>query len=214
MTRNYVPACRQPVLTVMSGCDMDILEVGNCPQMRCNVNRTVSWSNSVPTSLCNKLYADGHVQHWCGSKGPSTVQLLIDTTVLQERVSLSASLSSSPWKHMGAGGMIPHRFKPGTRWRWHEEGNRLKYWLDRRLGGPEMQSWSYSDKKILSHLPRIKPPFLDQPATDFASTLIVLISSYYIKASRTLKNGSLKDCNILKDHNTIFLSYGALLLLH
>jgi len=72
-----------PVLTLMSGCDMDLLGVGNCSQMRCNVNHTVSWSNSVPTSLCNRLYADGHVQHWCGSKHPSTVQLLIDTTVLQ-----------------------------------------------------------------------------------------------------------------------------------
>jgi hypothetical protein len=71
------------VLTVMGGCDMELLGVGNCPQMRCNVNHTVSWSNSVPTILCNRLHTYGHVQHWCGSKDPSTVQLLTDTTVLQ-----------------------------------------------------------------------------------------------------------------------------------
>jgi len=71
-----------PVLTLMSGSDMDILGVSNCPQMRWNFNHTVSWSNSVPTSLCNRLYADGHVHHWCGSEDPSTVQLLIDTTTV------------------------------------------------------------------------------------------------------------------------------------
>jgi len=72
-----------PVLTLMSACDMDLLGVGKYPQMRCNVNHTVRWSNSVPTILCNRLYADGHVPHWFGSKEPSTVQLLIDTTVLR-----------------------------------------------------------------------------------------------------------------------------------
>jgi len=39
-----------PVLTLttdyMSGCDMDLLGVGNCPQMRCHVNHTFTWSNS------------------------------------------------------------------------------------------------------------------------------------------------------------------------
>jgi prepilin-type processing-associated H-X9-DG protein len=65
-----------PVLTIMSGCDMDLLQVGNCPQMRCNINHPVSGSNSVPTTLYNTLYADGHVHHRCGSKDPSTVQLL------------------------------------------------------------------------------------------------------------------------------------------
>jgi len=39
------------VLTVVSGYNMDLLGVGNCPQMRCNVNHTVRWSNSMPTSL-------------------------------------------------------------------------------------------------------------------------------------------------------------------
>jgi len=72
-----------PYLTLTSGCDTDLLGVGNCPQKRCNFNHTVSWSNSVSTSLCNRLYAYSHVHHWCGSKDPSTVQLLIDTTVLQ-----------------------------------------------------------------------------------------------------------------------------------
>jgi len=67
----------------MCGCDMDLLAVGNCSQMRCNVIHTVSWCNSVPRNLCNRLYADGHVQQWCVSKDRSTVQLLIDTTVLQ-----------------------------------------------------------------------------------------------------------------------------------
>jgi len=72
-----------PVLTVMSGCDMDLLAVGNCLQMRCNVNHTVRWSNYMPSSQCSKLYADGHVPQWCGSKDPSRVQLFMDTTVLQ-----------------------------------------------------------------------------------------------------------------------------------
>jgi len=43
------------VLTLLSGCDMDLLGVVNCPQMRCNINHTVSWSNSVPTSLYNNI---------------------------------------------------------------------------------------------------------------------------------------------------------------
>jgi len=62
------------VLKVMSGCDMDLLGVGNCPHMRCNVNHTVNWSKCVTASLCNRLYADGHLHNWCGSKVPSTVQ--------------------------------------------------------------------------------------------------------------------------------------------
>jgi len=37
-----------------------------------------------PTNLCNRLYADGHVCHWCGSKDPSTVQLLIVSTNVSE----------------------------------------------------------------------------------------------------------------------------------
>jgi hypothetical protein len=73
------------VLTVMSRCDMDLLGVGNCPQMRCNVNHTVSRGNPVPTRKYNRLYADGHIPHWCGSTDPSTVQLLIDTNVLETR---------------------------------------------------------------------------------------------------------------------------------
>jgi hypothetical protein len=52
-------------------------------------------------------------------------------------------------------------------------------------------------------LPRIKRPFLHQPAIHFATTLIELVSSYYIKASRTFKNSSFKDYKILKD-NKIF----------
>jgi len=70
------------VLTLMNGRDMDVLGVGNSHQIRCNVNHTVRWSNCVPRSLCSRLYADGHVHHWCGSKDPSTVQLLIDTTTV------------------------------------------------------------------------------------------------------------------------------------
>jgi len=65
-----------PVLThntdFISGCEMDLLGMGNCPQMRYNVNHTMSWDNSVPMSQCNRLYADGHVCHWCGSKDPSS----------------------------------------------------------------------------------------------------------------------------------------------
>jgi len=49
-------------------------------------------------SLCNRLYADGHVQHWCGSKDQSTVQLFIDTTtVLHERLNPSVALSITPY---------------------------------------------------------------------------------------------------------------------
>jgi len=43
------------------------------------------------------------------------------------------------------------------------------------------------EKKILSPLPRIKPPFLDQPAIPSATTLTELVGSYYVKASRTSK---------------------------
>jgi hypothetical protein len=69
------------VLTVMSGCDTDLLGVGNCLQMRCNVNHS-ELKQLVITSLCNRLYADGCVHHWCGSKDPCTVQLLTDTTTV------------------------------------------------------------------------------------------------------------------------------------
>jgi len=44
------------VLTHMSWCDMDLLGVGNCLQMRSNVNHTVSWS---------KLYAEPVQQIIC-----------------------------------------------------------------------------------------------------------------------------------------------------
>jgi hypothetical protein len=53
-------------------------------------------------------------------------------------------------------------------------------------------------------LPRIKSPFLDQPAIHFATTLTELGSSYYIEAPRTSKNGSFKDYKILYYNNTIF----------
>ena len=42
MTSNFVPACREPLLTIMSGCDMDLLGMGTCPQMRCHVYHIVS----------------------------------------------------------------------------------------------------------------------------------------------------------------------------
>ena len=51
MTSNYIPAWREPLLTLMCRCDMDLIWVGNCHQMTCNVNHKVSWNNSVPTSL-------------------------------------------------------------------------------------------------------------------------------------------------------------------
>jgi len=72
-----------PVLTVIIGCIMDLLGVCNCLQMRCNVNHILSCSYSVSISMRNRLYADGHVDQWCGSKYPSTVQLLLNTTKLQ-----------------------------------------------------------------------------------------------------------------------------------
>ena len=72
------------------------------------------------------------------------------------------------------------------------------------LGGTERQFWSYRKKELLSPLSRIKPPFFDQPAIHFDTTLIELASSHNIKASRTLKNSSFKDYRILKDNNTIF----------
>jgi len=71
-----------PVLT-REGVIWTYLGVGNFPQMRCNVNHTVIWSNSVPTSLCNRLYADGQVNHRFASKDASKMQLLLDTTLLQ-----------------------------------------------------------------------------------------------------------------------------------
>jgi len=71
------------VLTVIIGCNMGLLGVCKCHQLRCNVNHTMSCSNSVSISMRNRLYADGHVQLWRGSKDPSTVQLLLDTTELR-----------------------------------------------------------------------------------------------------------------------------------
>jgi len=41
-------------------------------------------------------------------------------------------------------------------------------------------------KIFLSPLPRIKFPFLDQPAIHFATTLTELINSYYKKASQII----------------------------
>jgi len=46
-----------PVLTVMSGCDMDLLGVGNCPQMRCIVNHTVA-----EATLCQRACATDYMQ--------------------------------------------------------------------------------------------------------------------------------------------------------
>jgi len=46
-----------PVLTVMSGYDMDLLGVGNCPQMRCNVNHTVA-----EATLCQRACATDYMQ--------------------------------------------------------------------------------------------------------------------------------------------------------
>jgi len=57
-----------PVLTLLSGCDMDLLGVGNCLQMWWNINYIVTWSNSGPMSLCNRLYTGDHLHHWCGSE--------------------------------------------------------------------------------------------------------------------------------------------------
>jgi hypothetical protein len=37
---------------------------------------------TVPMTLCNTLHADYHVRHWCGSKDPNTVQLVIDRTAV------------------------------------------------------------------------------------------------------------------------------------
>jgi len=70
-----------PVLTYCSGCNMDLLAVGDFPQMGCNVNNS-ELEQLCGNELCNRLYADGHVHHWCGSEDPSTVQLLIDTTTV------------------------------------------------------------------------------------------------------------------------------------
>ena len=59
-------------------------------------------------------------------------------------------------------------------------------------------------KKILSPLPGIKPPFLDQPAIHFATTLTEPVTSYYIKASKTFKKSCFKDYKILYENITIF----------
>jgi len=65
----------------MSGCDIDLLGVGNCPQMWwCQSHSQLK--QLCANELCNRLYADGHVHHWCGSKDPSRMQSLIDTTTV------------------------------------------------------------------------------------------------------------------------------------
>ena len=86
MTSNYVPACREPMLThttdFMSGCDMDLLGACKLPS-----NEVQCQSYSEMKQLCvskpvQQIIADGQVHHWCGSKDPSTVQLLRDTTTV------------------------------------------------------------------------------------------------------------------------------------
>jgi len=96
MTRNYVPVCREPCANTYECVWYGTFRLGTFTQMRCNANYRVSWCNYVATSLCNKLYAGGHVHYCCGSRDPSTVQLLIDTTtVLHEKISPSASLGTT-----------------------------------------------------------------------------------------------------------------------
>ena len=84
-----------PVLTLMSGCDMDLLGVGNWRQMMRNVIHRMINNQFCSTSLCNRLYADGHVSHWCGSKNPRTVELLIDNKCIALRLSPCASFSTT-----------------------------------------------------------------------------------------------------------------------
>ena len=55
------------------------------------------------------------------------------------------------------------------------------------MGGTVRKSTIYREMKILSLLPRSKPPFLDQPYIHFGTTATKLVSSYYIMASRNLK---------------------------
>jgi hypothetical protein len=80
---------------------------------------------------------------------------------------------------------------------------------------------SYTDKKILSPLTGIKPPFLSQPKQTqdkckhstillhhnhtrfYLTSVSELVSSHYIKTSSTFKNSSFKDYKILKN-NKIF----------
>ena len=57
MTSNYIPAVGSTVLTVMSGYDMDLLGVGNCPQMRCNVNHAVA-----EATLCQRACATDYMR--------------------------------------------------------------------------------------------------------------------------------------------------------
>ena len=60
MTSNYVPPGRRRVLTLMNGCDMDQLEVGNCQQMRCNVNHSelkqLCANKPVKQIICKRSY--------------------------------------------------------------------------------------------------------------------------------------------------------------
>jgi hypothetical protein len=154
-----------------------VLTLMSCDMCEC-VWYGSTWSGYMPSNVvqCQShwavailwLYADGHVHHWCCSKDPSTMQLLIDTTtVLQYMLSPCASLSTKTWKCMGQEVWL-HAYLTQAL----GGGDiRKRETLDRRLCGPERQSWSYTDKKILSTLPGIKPPFLDQPAIHFASTL-------------------------------------------
>ena len=69
-------------------------------------------------------------------------------------------------------------------------------------------------KKILSPLPRIKPPFFDQPAIRFVTDLTELVSSYCIKATKELSR--IVILRIIKFYMTITqscLSYGLVLIL-
>jgi hypothetical protein len=59
-------------------------------------------------------------------------------------------------------------------------------------------------------LPAIKHPFLDQPANHFTKTLTDLLSSHYIKTSRTFRNNSLSIIKFCITITQSFPSYGSL----
>jgi len=49
-----------------------------------------------------------------------------------------------------------------------------------------------------------KPPFPNQTAIQFATTLTELVNSHYIEATRTYKYSCFKDYKTLYNSNTIF----------
>jgi hypothetical protein len=86
---------------------------------------------------------------------------------LLQSLSLCAELSTTLWRHIGGGGIVPLILDLGTRRRWvvsftpwvlNSWGKSPQYPLDRKLGVPQSQSGCSGEEKNSQLLPGIEPP--------------------------------------------------------